>query len=73
MKYRMIQLKRHFLIKLNRSVIQLLMVIMGKLKGISKSTIKNQDDINDYWNAIFNNKSKYVVNYIIDSSNNYRD
>ena len=32
------------------------------------STIKNQIDIEDYKNAIYNSKIKYVTNYTIESN-----
>ena len=38
-----------------------------KLKGITKATIKNQITIEDYKNAIYDAKIKYVTNYTIDS------
>ena len=34
-----------------------------KLKGITKATIKNQITIEDYKNAIYEAKNKYVTNY----------
>ena len=38
-----------------------------KLKGITKATIKNQINLEDYKNAIYGGVSKYVTNYAIDS------
>ena len=38
-----------------------------KLKGITKATIKKQTNIEDYINAIYEGKTKYVTNYTIDS------
>ena len=38
-----------------------------KLKGITKATIRNQINLEDYTNAIYEGKSKYVTNYTIDS------
>ena len=38
-----------------------------KLKGITKATIKNQITIEDYKNAIYEAKNKYVTNFTIDS------
>ena len=37
-----------------------------KLKGITKATIKNQINLEDYKNAIYGGVSKYVTNYTID-------
>ena len=39
-----------------------------KLKGITKATIKKQITIEDYTNAIYEGKTKYVTNYTIDSN-----
>ena len=39
-----------------------------KLKGITKATIKNQFNIEDYQNAMYEGKTKYVTNYTIDSN-----
>ena len=38
-----------------------------KLKVITKDTIKNQINIEDYQKAIYGGVSKYVTNYTIDS------
>ena len=40
---------------------------VGKLKGITKATIKNQINLEDYQNFICEGKTKYVTNYTIDS------
>ena len=37
-----------------------------KLKGITKATIKKQINLEDYKNAIYEGKTKYVTNYTID-------
>ena len=42
-----------------------------KLKGITKTTIKNQIVIKDHKNAIYKNKSKYKNNYTIDSKKHH--
>ena len=42
-----------------------------KLKGINKATVKNQITIEDYTNAVFEGKSKYVTNYNIDSNKHH--
>ena len=42
-----------------------------KLKGITKATIKKQITIEDYSNAIYEGKSKYVTNYTIDSNRHH--
>ena len=42
-----------------------------KLKGINKATIKKQITIEDYTNAIYVGKSKYVTNYTIDSNRHH--
>ena len=42
-----------------------------KLKCITKATIKNQITIEDYRNAIYDAKSKYVTNYTIDSDKHH--
>ena len=42
-----------------------------KLKGITKATIKNQSNVEDYKNAIYEGKTKYVTNYTIDSNRHY--
>ena len=42
-----------------------------KLKGITKATIKNQISIEDYSNAIYEGKTKYVTNYTIDSNKHH--
>ena len=42
-----------------------------KLKGITKATIKKQITIEDYTNAIYEGKSKYVTNYTIDSNKHH--
>ena len=42
-----------------------------KLKGITKATIKKQIAIEDYKNAIYEGKSKYVTNYTIDSNSHH--
>ena len=39
-----------------------------KLKGITKATIRNQITIEEYKNAIYEGKTKYVINYTIDSN-----
>ena len=42
-----------------------------KLKGISKATIRNQINIEEYKNAIYEGKTKYVTNYTIDSNKHH--
>ena len=42
-----------------------------KLKGITKATIKNQITIEDYKNAIYAAKNKYVTNFTIDSKKHH--
>ena len=42
-----------------------------KLKGITKATIKKQITIEDYTNAIYEGKSKYVTNYTVDSNRHH--
>ena len=42
-----------------------------KLKGITKATIQNQITIEDYKNAIYDAKIKYVTNYTIDSKKHH--
>ena len=42
-----------------------------KLKGITKATIKKQIAIEDYTNAIYDGKTKYVTNYTIDSNRHH--
>ena len=42
-----------------------------KLKGVTKATIKNQIKLEDYTNAIYEGKSKYVTNYTIDSTRHH--
>ena len=42
-----------------------------KLKGISKATIKKQITIEDYTNAIYEGKTKYVTNYTIDCNKHH--
>ena len=42
-----------------------------KLKGITKATIKKQIAIEDYKNAIYEGKTKYVTNYTIDSNRHH--
>ena len=42
-----------------------------KLKGITKATIKNQNNLEDYKNAIYGGVSKYVTNYTIDSKRHH--
>ena len=42
-----------------------------KLKGITKATIRNQIILEDYTSAIYEGKSKYVTNYIIDSNRHH--
>ena len=42
-----------------------------KLKGITKATIKNQINLEDYKNAIYGGVSKYVTNYTIDSKRHH--
>ena len=39
-----------------------------KLKGITKATIKNQINVEDYKINIYECKTKYVTNYTIDSN-----
>ena len=41
------------------------------LKGITKATIKNQINIEDYQNAIYEGKTKYVTNNTIDSNRHH--
>ena len=40
-----------------------------KLKGLTKATIKNQTSVEDYKDAIYNRKNKYVTNYTIGRKN----
>ena len=42
-----------------------------KLKGITKATIRNQINLKDYTNAIYEGKTKYVTNYTIDSKKHH--
>ena len=42
-----------------------------KLKGITKATIKNQINLEDYKNVIYGGVSKYVANYTIDSKRHH--
>ena len=42
-----------------------------KLKGITKATIKKQITIEDYTNAIYEGKTKYVTNYTVDSNKHH--
>ena len=42
-----------------------------KLKGIAEATIKKQINIEDYTNAIYDGKTKYVTNYTIDSKKHH--
>ena len=42
-----------------------------KLKGITKATIRNQINLEDYTNAIYEGKTKYVTNYTIDSNRHH--
>ena len=42
-----------------------------KLKGITKATIKNQITIEDYKNAIYEAKNKFVTNFTIDSKKHH--
>ena len=42
-----------------------------KLKGITKATIKNKINIEDYKNAIYGGVSNYVTNYTIDSDRHH--
>ena len=42
-----------------------------KLKGINEATIKKQSNIEDYTNAIYDGKTKYVINYTIDSKKHH--
>ena len=42
-----------------------------QLKGITKATIKKQITIEDYTNAIYEGKTKYVTNYAIDSNKHH--
>ena len=42
-----------------------------KLKGKTKATIKNQISIEDYTNAIYEGKTEYVTNYIIDCNKHH--
>ena len=44
-----------------------------KLKGISMATIKNQINVEDYKNAIYEGKTKYVTNYTIDSNRHHSE
>ena len=39
-----------------------------KLKGVTKATFEKQITIEDYTNAIYEGKTKYVTNYTIDSN-----
>ena len=41
------------------------------LKGITRSTVKKQIDIEDYKTAIFDSKSEYVTNCSIEITNHY--
>ena len=42
-----------------------------KLKGITKVTIRNQINLEDHTNAIYEGKSKSVTNYTIDSKRHH--
>ena len=42
-----------------------------KLKGINKATIEKQNTIEDYTNAIYEGKTKYVTNYTIDNNKHH--
>ena len=42
-----------------------------KLKGITKATIRNQINLEDYTNAIYEGKTKYITNYTIDSNRHH--
>ena len=42
-----------------------------KLKGLTKPIIKNQITLEEYKNAIFDEKSKYLTNYTIDSDKHH--
>ena len=42
-----------------------------RLKGITKATIKNQINLEDYENAIYGGVSNYVTNYTIDSKRHH--
>ena len=42
-----------------------------KLKGITKATIKNQINVEDLKNAIYEGKTKCVTNYTIDSNRHH--
>ena len=42
-----------------------------KLKGITKATIKKQITIEDYTNAIYEGKTKYVTNNTTDSTEHH--
>ena len=43
----------------------------NKLKGISKTTIRNQKILKNYTSAIYEGNSKYVTNYTIDSNRHH--
>ena len=42
-----------------------------RLNGITKATIKNQINLEDYKNAIYEGKTKYVTNYTIDRNRHH--
>ena len=42
-----------------------------KLKGITKANIRIQINLEDYTNAIYEGKSRYVTNYTIDSNRHH--
>ena len=42
-----------------------------KLKGKTKATFRNQINLEDYTNAIYEGKTKYVTNYTIDSNRHH--
>ena len=42
-----------------------------KLKAITKATIKNQINVEDFKNVIYEGKTKYVTNYSIDSNRHH--
>ena len=42
-----------------------------RLKGIAKATIRNQIILEEYTNAIYEGKTKYVTNYTIDSNKHH--
>ena len=44
-----------------------------KLIGITKANIRNQINLEDYTNAIYEGKTKYLTNYTIDSNRHQLD